>query len=167
MNAGLLVVSIAFSCSVIGTVALYLKQQTLGALVKTAPGVHHVATPYYIASVFLLTIVNSILFACDVDFFESWARWPYIGLQTTYALTWVGYLFLEYHKIFKWTFLSTKVIITFNFYIQLCAIIVIAVAYTTEHTGIFYLVVQIVITLHTTLYDYAMYITLLAPTQRY
>tara|TARA_B110001469_G_C9501010_1_gene250190 strand:+ start:222 stop:716 length:495 start_codon:yes stop_codon:yes gene_type:complete len=150
------VATFLFACTLTGL--LYSQNGTLGNIVKYAPGVNYSITPYYIGFMFLLVFTNTVMFATDAAFQHSWALWPFVGLQTAYAVNWTLYLYLEYRGIFVMS-TYTSIIINENLFIQVYASIVICIACIGESAGLQYTAIQLAVLAHTAIYDYALYIT--------
>jgi len=142
------------------TVLLYKLNGTLGNIVNNAPGINYKATPFYISLMFLLVFVNTVMFATDNKFQNSWALWPFVGLQSGYAINWIIYLYLEYRDTFVWSTV-TNLVINENLFIQIYASVVLCIACIAENTGVQYIALQLVVLLHTAIYDFAFYITCL------
>lgn len=159
-NAGAVGVLIAiYTLSFAATIIYYFKFKTLGNL--TSGWVFsdkNKIVAVYLSAIFVAAFVNALVFLLDKHFDKSWAAWPYSSLQNAYALLWLLMLYAELKKEFTPESSTVKFYLLLNYMIQLCAFIVIAVAYaTTNQKGLGYVVVQGVLTAHTTLFDYIAY----------
>ena len=141
------------------TVGYLLKYKTLGVLsegwVYNASRALHV----WVSLVFLASFLNVVFFLLDPAFDNSWAAWPYAGLQALYALLWILMLWTEWKNLFSRDSVWVQLLLFANYFTQLSAFVVLAVAVSTaSNKGIGYLTVQIILTLHTTSIDYLFYI---------